>query len=95
MMELEGPDGMMIPDPQMQIFRDRLEGPERRPGIVRLRSPIRVRTLSPGRARVMKVEGSAGLESQPVTEDVIRALAANAARDAASALRQLGADGAV
>jgi hypothetical protein len=95
MMELEGPDGMMIPDPQMQIFRDRLEGPERRPGIVRLRSPIRVRALSPGRARVMKVEGSAGLELQPVTEDVIRALAANAARDAASALRQLGADGAV
>jgi hypothetical protein len=37
-----------------------------------------------------------GLEKGPgVTEDVIRALAANAARDAASALRQLAADGVV
>jgi len=59
------------------------------------RRPLRVRTLSPARARVMKVEGSAGLELQPVTEDMIRALAANAARDAASALKQLGVDGAV
>ena len=95
MMEFDGPDGMMIPDPQMHIFRDRLEGPERRPGTVRLRGPIKVRTLAPARARVMKVEDSAGLELQPVTEDAIRALAANAAHDAASALRQLAAGGAV
>jgi len=45
--------------------------------------------------RVMKVEGSAGVELQPVTEDAIRDLAANAARDAASALRRLAADGVV
>jgi hypothetical protein len=95
MMEFDGPGGMMIPGPPMEIFRDRFDGLEKRPGAVRIRSPLRVRTLPPARARVMKVEGSAGLEVQPVTEDEIRALAANAARDAASALRQLDADGAV
>lgn len=94
MMEFDGPGRMMVPDPQMQILRDHFEGLEKGPGTIRLRSPIRVRTLSPLRPRVMKVEGS-GLTPQPVTEDVIRALAANAARDAASALRQLAADGVV
>jgi hypothetical protein len=93
-MEFDGPGDVIIP-PDVQILRGRFEGLEKRPAIVRLRSPLRVRTLSPVRARVLKVEGSAGLESQPVTEDVIRALAANAARDAASALRQLAADGVV
>ena len=83
-MEFPGGDGMM-----------EFEGLEKPPGAVRLRSPIRVRTLSPLRSRVMKVEGSAGIESQSVTEDVIRALAANAVRDAAPALRQLAADGVV
>jgi hypothetical protein len=95
MMEFDGPGSMMMPDPQTQILRNRFEGSERRPLTVRLRNPIRVRTLSPARARVMKVEGSAGLVVQPVTEEAIRALAASAARDAASALKQLGADGAV
>ena len=95
MMEFEGPGAMMIPDPEVQILRNRLEGSERRPVTVRLRNPIRVRTMLPARRRVINVEGSAGLEVQPVTEDTIRALAANAARDAASALKQLGVDGAV
>jgi membrane-associated protease RseP (regulator of RpoE activity) len=90
MMEFDGPGRMMIPGPEMQILRDGIEHQQ-----TRLRRPIRIRTLSPARTRVMKVEGSAGLELQPVTEDEIRALAANAARDAASALRQLDADGAV
>jgi membrane-associated protease RseP (regulator of RpoE activity) len=93
MMEFDGPGGVII-NPEMQMFRP-FEDLEKQPGAVRLRTPIRIRTLSPARARVMKVEGSAGLELQPVTEDEIRALAANAARDAASALRQLAADGAV
>jgi len=95
MMGPDGPDGMMIPDPNVQIFRDRFDGPETMPSGVRMRSPVRIRTLSLPRARVIKVEGSAGLESLPVIEDVIRGLAANAARDAASALRQLAADGVV
>jgi hypothetical protein len=95
MLEFDGPGSMVMPDPQTQILRNRFEGSERRPVTVRLRNPIRVRTLSPARARVMKVEGSAGLVVQPVTEEAIRALAASAARDAASALKQLGADGAV
>jgi hypothetical protein len=47
MMEFDGPRGMMIPGPEMQIFRDRLEGLERQPGAVRLRSR-RIRSgLSP------------------------------------------------
>jgi hypothetical protein len=95
MMGPDGPDGMMIPDPHAQIFRERFDSPATLPSGVRMRSPLRIRTLSPVRVRVMKVEGSAGLESQPVTEDLIRALAANAARDAASALTQLAADGVV
>ncbi|HEV7596216.1 MAG TPA: PDZ domain-containing protein [Gemmatimonadaceae bacterium] len=77
-MGFPGGDGMM-----------ELDGP----GIVRLRNPVRVRPLSPLRTRAMKVEDSAGLKPQLVTEDVIRALAANAARGAASALKQLAADG--
>jgi PDZ domain-containing protein len=93
MMEFDGPGGVIMP-PDVEMFR-RFEGLEKGPGVVRLRSPIRVRSLSPLRARVMKVQGSAGLDSQPVTEEAIRALAANAARDAASALKQLAADGAV
>jgi hypothetical protein len=95
MMGPDGPDGAMIPDPNVQIFRERFDGPETRPSGVRMRTPARIRTLSLPRARVIKVEGSAGLESLPVIEDVIRGLAANAARDAASALRQLVADGVV
>ena len=94
MMEFDGPGGGIMP-PEMGMFRP-FEYLEKTPGAVRLRSPIRIRTLAPARARrVMKVEASAGLELQPVTEDEIRALAANAARDAASALKQLAADGAV
>jgi hypothetical protein len=95
MMGPDGPDGMMIPDPNVQIFRERFDGPETMQGGVRMRSPVRIRTLSLPQARVIKVEGSARLESLPVIEDVIRGLAANAARDAASALRQLAADGVV
>jgi hypothetical protein len=94
MMEYDGPGGVIMP-PEMGDFR-RFEYLEKQPGAVRLRSPIRIRALAPARARrIMKVEASAGLELQPVTEDEIRALAANAARDAASALRQLAADGVV
>ena len=93
MMEFDEPGGVIMP-PAAEMFR-RFEGLEKGLGVVRLRRPIRVRTLSPARARVMKVEGSAGLELQPVTEDAIRALAANAARDAVTAVRRLGVDGAV
>ena len=96
MMDLDGPGRMMmIPEPQMQNLRSRFEELEKGPGVVRLRTPLRVRTMSPLRTRVMKVEGSAGPEFQPVTEDAIRALAADAARGAASALKQLAADGVV
>jgi hypothetical protein len=95
MMEFSGPGSMIMPNPEMRIIRERSDGPETRPTGVRLRAPVRIRTLSPVRARVMRVEASSEPESQPVTEDVIRALAANAARDAASALRQLAADGVV
>jgi hypothetical protein len=91
MMEIDGPGRVRIP-PDL-LFR-RLESLEKSSGVP-LRSPTKVRTLLPLRARVITVEGSANLEFQPVTEDVIRALAANAARDAESALRQLAADGAV
>jgi len=40
MLEFDGPRSLIMPD--MEILRNRLEGLERRPGVVRLRSPIRV-----------------------------------------------------
>jgi membrane-associated protease RseP (regulator of RpoE activity) len=94
MMELDGPGRMMLPELQMQNLRNHFEELEKVPGVVR-RRPIRVRTLSPQRSPLMSVEGSPGQDAKPVTEETIRALAANAARDAASALRQLAADGVV
>lgn len=104
MMEFDGPGGVMIPGSDMQIFRehieplvrDRIERLQNLPEGVQLRSPARFRIRAPARTpRVMKVERSAGVELQPVTEDTIRDLAANAVRDAASALRRLAADGVV
>lgn len=95
-MEFDGPGGVMIPGPDTQIFRDRIERLQNLPEGVQFRSPARFRIRAPARTpRVMKVEGSAGVELQPVTEDAIRDLAANAVRDAASALRRLAADGVV
>ena len=103
-MEFDGPGGVMIPGPDMQIFRDRIEPLVRDlierlqnlPEGVQLRSPARFRIRAPAQTRrIMKVEGSARVELQPVTEDAIRDLAANAIRDAASALRRLAADGVV
>ncbi len=94
MMEFDGPGGVIMP-PEMQIFRDRFEGLEKRPDL-RLRAPIRVRTFSPARTRrVMKVEGSAEEELRLVTAEAIRELVGNAIRDAQTALRQLAADGVV
>jgi PDZ domain len=94
MMEFGGPGGVIMP-PRMQNIFDRFEGLEKRPS-VQLRSPIRVRTFSPARARrVMTVEGSAEEELRPVTTEAIRELVANAIRDAQTALRQLAADGVV
>lgn len=102
MMEFDGPGTMLGPD--MQIFRDRVEPLLRdriehfqdQPGTVQLRSPMRFRTLSPVRARrVMKVEGSAEGDAQPLSADAIRSLAASAIRDAQSALKRLAAEGVV
>lgn len=70
-------------------FRIGLPGPDG----MEFDGPGRVMTVRTH--RVMKVEGSAGVEPQPVTEDAIRDLAASAVRDAASALRRLAAAGAV
>ena len=42
MMEFDGPRRMMMPEPPMQNLRNRFEDPERVPGVVRLRRPIRV-----------------------------------------------------
>ena len=83
---IPGPDGMMeFGGPGGAMMLD----PE-------LRGPTRFRILAPARARrVMKVEGSAETELQPVTAEAIRELAANAIRDAQSALRKLAADGVV
>lgn len=47
MMEFGGPEGMMIRDPQMRILRNRFEGLERRPGVIRLRRPIIRSGVSP------------------------------------------------
>jgi hypothetical protein len=57
----------------------------------------RFRIGFPGGDGMMEYDGPGGVIMPPpvVTEDSIRALAANAARDAESALRQLAADGAV
>ncbi|MDQ6769015.1 MAG: PDZ domain-containing protein [Gemmatimonadota bacterium] len=105
MMEFDGPEGGMMMGPDMQIFRDRVE-PLIRDRVqrlqslpraaVRLRRPMRFRTTSPVQPRrVMKVEGSAEAEIQPLGADVIRSLAETAIRDARSALKQLAADGVV
>jgi hypothetical protein len=102
MMEFGGPGGVMMLGPDAQILRDRMEPllrdrierlqnlPER----IQLRSPTRIRTLMSAR-RVMKVEGLDDGDLQPVTAETIRELAANAIRDAQSALRKLAADGVV
>jgi PDZ domain len=104
MMEFGGPGGVMRlgPDPQMlrdrmqPLLRNRIERLQNLPGRIQLRSPTRIRTLMPVRARgVMRVEGFGDGDQQPVTAEAIRELAANAIRDAQSALRKLAADGVV
>lgn len=103
MMEFGGPDGRMMLPQNMKIFRDReleplirenIEHLQNLPDQIRLRAPIRVRALAPAR-RVVRMELSAEGELQPVTAETIRELAANAARDAKSALRKLAEDGVV
>ena len=104
MMEFGGPGDKMMLAPEVQIFRDRLEPLIRDhieriqnlPDNIQLRGLTRVRTLLPARERrVVSGEGSAEGELQPVTAEAIRELAANAIRDAKSALRKLAADGVV
>jgi hypothetical protein len=109
MMPFGGPEGMMFYAPDAQMMRERIEPLIRErlqpmlrertsqelPRRIQLRNPVRVRTL-PMRMRTMvDAEGSAVGEFQAVTSDEIRALAANAARGAAFALRQLAAAGVV
>lgn len=62
-----------------------------------MRFSHRFRMAFPGGDGMMEYDGPGEVIVPPpvVSEDSIRALAANAARDAASALRQLAADGAV
>jgi PDZ domain len=104
MMQFDGPGGAMMLGPDVQILRGRLEPLIRDhierlqnlPVRIQLRSPTTFRTLTPVRARrVMKVEGPAEGELEPVTAETIRELAANAIRDAQSALRKLAVDGVV
>lgn len=103
-MQFDGPGGAMMLGPDAKILRERLEPLLRDhmerlqslPGRIEFRSPTRVRTLTPARVRrVVSEEGSVEGELQPVTAEAIRELAANAIRDAKSALKKLAADGVV
>jgi hypothetical protein len=100
MMEFDGPDGMpefdgpgrvMMLRPEMPMLRQQIEPMLRTrlnnlPNRIQIRTPMRIRTLTPGRAsRTFKVEA--------VDPSVIRDLAARAVRDAQAALKQLAADG--
>jgi hypothetical protein len=102
MMQFDGPGAMMLgPDAKilrerLEPLRDHLEQLQSVPGHIEFRSPTRVRTLMPARVRrVVSEEGSTEEELQPVTAEAIRELAANAIRDAKSALRKLAEDGVV
>jgi hypothetical protein len=110
MMPFGGPEGMMLNAPDARMMRERIEPLIRErlqpilrertsrelPNRIELRNPVRIRTLAPLRVRTMvDAEGSAVGEFQTVTSDEIRALAASAARGAASALKQLAAAGVV
>lgn len=93
MMEFNGPGGPemmfgpeMMMGPEMPMMRGRIES-NSLPRRIQIRTPMRIRTQAPLRARVYKVDA--------VTPAVIRDLAATAIRDAQSALRQLAADGIV
>jgi hypothetical protein len=100
MMEFDGPDGLpefdgpgraMMLGPEMPMLRQQIEPMLRTrlnnlPNRIQIRTPMRIRTLTPGRAsRTFKVEA--------VDPAVIRDLAARAVRDAQDALRQLALDG--
>jgi hypothetical protein len=79
LMEFDGPDGMLMLGPEMPMLRQQLQPLMRE----RLRNlPNKIQIRSPARITTL------------VTPDAIRELAANAVRDAQSALRQLAADGA-
>ena len=94
MMEFNGPGGAMMLGPETRMFREQIEPLVRErlnnlPKRIQLRSPMRFKTLAPSRApRIFKVK----TEIEPVPSAVIRELAANAIRDAQSALKQLAAD---
>jgi hypothetical protein len=100
-MEFDGPGGTMIFGPEMPMLRDEIEPLLRErlnklPRKIQLRSPMRFRTLEPARApRIFTLDGLSDIEfeTERVTSDAIRELAANAIRDAQFALRQLAADG--
>jgi len=84
MMRFGGPEVPMMLEPDARMMRERIQ----------LRNPVRVKTVTPMQVRTMvDAEGSAVGDFQPVTAGEIRGLAANAARDAESALKRLAADG--
>jgi hypothetical protein len=83
MMEFNGPDGAMMLGPEMRMFDGDIqpflrERLDNLPKRIQLRSPMRFKTLTPSKA--------------PRIFATIRELAANAIRDAQSALRQLAAE---
>ena len=101
-MMMYGPDTRMMRERIEPLIRERLEPMLRErtsreaPNRIQSRNQVRVRTLAPLRLRtVVDTHGLTSGKLQLVSADEIRALAANAARGAESALRQLAADGVV
>lgn len=99
-MEFDGFDGVMMLGPEMPKLREQLEPLLRKrlenvPKKIQLRSPMRIRTLTPSRApMIFTVDDLFDIEyeTEAVSPAVIRELAANAIRDVQFALRQLAAD---
>jgi hypothetical protein len=95
MMHFRGPDGAVMIGPEMRRFREDIEPLLRErlndlPRKIQLRSPMRYEDepMLEMDDDLFDVE----TEIDPVPAEVIRDLAANAIRDAQSALRQLAAD---
>jgi hypothetical protein len=101
LMEFDGSNGVMMLGPEMPKLREQLEPLFRKrlenvPKKIQLRSPMRIRTLTPSRApMIFTVDDPFEIdcETEAVSPALIRDLAANAIRDAQFALRQLAADG--
>jgi hypothetical protein len=110
MMPFGGPEGMMMYAPDARMMRERIEPLIRKrlepmlrersspegPSRIQSRNEVRARSRAPLRLRtVVNAHGSPFGNVPLMTADEIRALAANAARGAESALKQLAADGVV